>query len=209
MSKESHQEPGKSSHELLEKVEHLIEEPAPSSSEKVEEKKPPKVRQRALITYIALLFGVAFVLVLLSFLAQQRDISKMNQNTNNALSRAEQLQDDNRELRENNTALQNQLTDVLSQLETQRQTAESLQTQLDEALQKVAGLEVSLGTQEEDAGTYVQAYELLLTAQRALDEERTEEFQKAMTSLAPLADNLDKEGKALYQELLTATAMQP
>lgn len=204
MSKESHQEPGKTGHELLEKVEHLIEEPAPNPTEKVEEKKPPKVRQRALITYIALLFGVAFVLVLLSFLAQQRDISKMNQNTNNALSRAEQLQDDNRELRENNTALQSQLAEAQSQLEAQQQAVESLQAQLDEAEQQTS-LGIEYGTGEKTA----QAYELLLTARQALDEERMEDFQKAMTSLAPLADNLDAEGMALYQELLAATAIQP
>ena len=48
----------------------------------------------------------------------------------------------------------------------------------------------------------VKAYELLLTAERALDEENTEAFLSAMKSLKPLAENLDAKGKALYQELL-------
>ena len=73
------------------------------------------------MTYIAFLFGVAFVLVLLSFLIQQKDsrqtISELNQNANSALSRAEQLQDNNRELLEANQALQDQVVQLQADLD--------------------------------------------------------------------------------------------
>mgnify|MGYP000559070395 FL=1 len=88
----------KTSHELLEKVGQLIEEQPAGGEEAPHKEEPPAPnRNKALMTYIAILFGVAFVLVLFSFLMQQKDsrqtISELNQNANNALSRAEQLQD--------------------------------------------------------------------------------------------------------------------
>ena len=66
----------KSGHELLEKMGQLIEE-QPEEGAAPPEKQPettmPPNRNRALMTYIAFLFGVAFILVLLSFLIQQKD----------------------------------------------------------------------------------------------------------------------------------------
>ena len=112
MKKQPEKKPAKSGHELLEKMGQLIEEQpeasAPPAQEPPGEKPTSPNRNRALMTYIAFLFGVAFVLVLLSFLIQQKDsrqtISELNQNANSALSRAEQLQDNNRELLEANQA---------------------------------------------------------------------------------------------------------
>ena len=66
----------KSGHELLEKMGQLIEE-QPEEGAAPPEKQPettmPPNRNRALMTYIAFLFGVAFILVLLSFLIQGLD----------------------------------------------------------------------------------------------------------------------------------------
>ena len=206
----------KNNHELLEKVERLIEEP-PQEAEppqeveppKPEKKKPTAVRERALITYIALLFTVAFVLVLLSFLAQQRDISQLNENASSALSRAEKLQDENRELIEDNQTLRQQLQEALDRQEELSQAAQKAGSERAQAQEAQASLQGELDGVKAAKENQLKAYELLLQAQRALDEERTEDFQKNMTELAALADSLDTLGKALYQELLAATAVSP
>ena len=200
----------KNNHELLEKVERLIEEP-PQEAEppKPEKKKPTAVRERALITYIALLFTVAFVLVLLSFLAQQRDISQLNENASSALSRAEKLQDENREPIEDNQTLREQLQEALNRQEELSQAAQEAGSERAQAQEAQASLQGELDGVKAAKENQLKAYELLLQAQRALDEERTEDFQKNMTELAALADSLDTQGETLYQELLAATAVSP
>ena len=195
----------KSGHELLEKMGQLIEE-QPEEGAAPPEKQPettmPPNRNRALMTYIAFLFGVAFILVLLSFLIQQKDsqqtISELNQNANSALSRAEQLQDNNRQLLEANQALQTQV----EQLQADQNETKRLYQELEETYASLQEDHQALLEQSAEHAQQVKAYELLLTAERALDEENTEAFLSAMKSLKPLAENLDAKGKALYQELL-------
>ncbi len=76
--KAAREKPAKSGHELLEKMGQLIEEQpeasAPPCPGATWEKPTSPNRNRALMTYIAFLFGVAFVLVLLSFLIQQKGL---------------------------------------------------------------------------------------------------------------------------------------
>lgn len=203
----------KNAHEILEKVEHLIEEPR---SEESNQEKPPAlppvkkgsaVRERALITYIALLFTVAFVLVLLSFLAQQRDISQLNENANSALVRAEKLQDENRDLSNQNHELELELQAALQEQEELREEAQEAQEAMNQAQAAQETQQQEAAAAKERESSRVKAYELLLQAQRNLDEENTEAFQKTMTELAAQADDLDTQGKALYQEFLAATAV--
>ena len=206
MKKQPEKKPAKSGHELLEKMGQLIEEQpeasAPPAQEPPGEKPTSPNHNRALMTYIAFLFGVAFVLVLLSFLIQQKDsrqtISELNQNANSALSRAEQLQDNNRELLEANQALQDQVVQLQADLDETSKNYSQLEETHTSLQESHAALQAQCTKQEQQ----VQAYELLLSAQRALDQEDTEEFLTAMKDLKPLAENLDAEGKTLYQELL-------
>ncbi len=206
MKKQQEKKVSKSGHELLEKMGQLIEEQpeagAPPSQEPPVEKPTPPNRNRALMTYIAFLFGVAFVLVLLSFLIQQKDsrqtISELNQNANSALSRAEQLQDNNRELLEANQALQDQVAQLQTDLD---ETANHYQ-ELEETHTSLEESHEALQAQYTQQKQQIQAYELLLAAQRALEQENTENFLSAMKDLKPLAENLDAQGNALYQELL-------
>ena len=191
MKKQPEKKPAKSGHELLEKMGQLIEEQpeasAPPAQEPPGEKPTSPNRNRALMTYIAFLFGVAFVLVLLSFLIQH-----------SALSRAEQLQDNNRELLEANQALQDQVVQLQADLDETSKNYSQLEETHTSLQESHAALQAQCTKQEQQ----VQAYELLLSAQRALDQEDTEEFLTAMKDLKPLAENLDAEGKTLYQELL-------
>lgn len=199
----------KSGHELLEKMGQLIEEQPEECAippEKRPETTPPPNRNRALMTYIAFLFGVAFILVLLSFLIQQKDsqqtISELNQNANSALSRAEQLQDNNRQLMETNQALQTQV----EQLQADQEEADRNHQELEEACALLQEDYQALLERSAEQTQQVKAYELLLTAERALDEENTEGFLTAMKDLKPLAERLDAKGKTLYQELLPFVA---
>ena len=72
------------------------------SEENKQDGKLDERRKTALLRYIAVLFAVAFLLVLASLLGQMRDtknaITELNQSSTSALQRAEQLQDRNREL---------------------------------------------------------------------------------------------------------------
>ena len=193
MKKQPEKKPAKSGHELLEKMGQLIEEQpeasAPPAQEPPGEKPTSPNRNRALMTYIA-------------FLIQQKDsrqtISELNQNANSALSRAEQLQDNNRELLEANQALQDQVVQLQADLDETSKNYSQLEETNTSLQESHAALQAQCTKQEQQ----VQAYELLLSAQRALDQEDTEEFLTAMKDLKPLAENLDAEGKTLYQELL-------
>ena len=66
-------------------------------------------RKNALLRYIAILFAVAFLFVLLSLVMQMRDsratISELNAASASALKNAETLQDGNRQLQEENAPL--------------------------------------------------------------------------------------------------------
>ena len=206
----------KRKNQLLEKVERFIEEP-PHEPEPPQPEKPVSQRSRnmALLRYFAIMFVAAFVLVLLSFLQQRRDsrqtISELSQNASSALTRAEQLQADNRALTEQNTELteKNQdLTEQLSSLETQlqqlREEMEAVSNGTQEADQKIKDLEARLEEAENRQRESARAYELLLSARRALDEERVDDFIAAMSQLADMTSSLDTQGTAVYQELLKA-----
>lgn len=208
----------KQNQELREKMSRLLEEkpeadPTPEP-EQHEEKKPlSEARKRALISYIAILFGVAFVLVLLSMLIQQRDsrdtITQLNQNASSALDKAEQLQDQNRILAEKNLDLENRLRTTQSDLKELQEEADQMEQRLQDLQTSFQTSQNQLRELETDATQQrqkIQAYELLLQAQTALNQEDTDGFLAAMAELKPLAELLDTQGAALYGELLAGAA---
>ena len=66
--------------------------------------KIPGKKRTALLRYMAVMFAAAFLLVLVSFVSQTHrsntTISDLSQSASGALARAQQLQEDNRELQE-------------------------------------------------------------------------------------------------------------
>ena len=66
-------------------------------------------KKNALLRYVAIMFAVAFVFVLLSMFGQMRDsksaISELNQSSSSALQKAEALQEHNQELEKENIFL--------------------------------------------------------------------------------------------------------
>ncbi len=143
------------------------------SEENKQEGKLDERRKTALLRYIAILFAVAFLLVLVSLLGQMRDsqntISQLNQSSTSALQRAEQLQDRNRQLEEELARLQ------------------GLETELEEAQRTAAAYEQLLLTMElVNPG----AMEGNVAAEQALD------------ALEQMKDHLGPQGLEKYESLL-------
>ncbi len=158
-----------------------------------EEKKPAQVsseKRTALLRYLAILFAVAFLLVLLSYLIQafhsQSTIDKLNVTSASALQNAERLQELNQELTQANSLLNAELDNAhASILEYQESVNASCKAAADAA--------------EQEATKAVQdAYDLLLTALHAANAE-----EKAQALQAIKKEDLSEQGLKLYLQLLS------
>mgnify|MGYP005761716887 CR=1 FL=1 len=152
-------------------------------------------RKNALLRYIAILFAVAFLFVLLSLVMQMRDsratISELNAASASALKNAETLQDDNRQLQEENAAL--------------KEEVESLQDQLEDAESSSDGAwEQKVAEAKQEGQSIREAYENLLTLMRegTAGQEGNVAISKALESLELLQDYLGTQGQKEYQSLI-------
>lgn len=145
-------------------------------------------RRSAMVLYFSGLFFLAFLAVLVSMLVQQRNsqatISDLIAGKDTAVAKAEQLQDENRNLNQQIRELENQRQDALQQQEEARQALAEVQSALEE--QTRAGA----------------AYELVLRAQAALEQEDTEQFKSLLDQAQKEKDFLGPAGQALLEELL-------
>ncbi len=168
-----------------------------------QEKQPAplsEARKTALLRYMAVLFAVAFLLVLLSLILQAHSskatISELTQTSSSALSNVEQLQTQNRDLQnekqaltQEKTALEAQVEELKAQLEAAQQEAER-----EEDAEKQA-MELELSRTKD-------AYEALLVAKACETHEGNVTFSKAMDTLADLKEYLGEEALAEYEKLL-------
>ena len=83
-------------------------------------------RKKSLFRYIAIMFVVAFLLVLVSLIGQTRNISELSKSSVSALQNAEQLQEDNRSLQEQVVALTEEKLTLSNTVEELEQTVETL-----------------------------------------------------------------------------------
>lgn len=157
-------------------------------------------KRTALLRYMAILFGVAFLLVLLTFLIQLRDskqtISELNKSNASALQNAGKLQDENQALSAANATLEGQLDDLESQveeLEKSKKTLEKTQSQLEQELEKANQKVIDTQT----------AYVLLAQAKTAAAEEDHETLSTVMEQLNPLLDLLTDNDQATVAQLQT------
>lgn len=159
-----------------------------------------EARKTALLRYMAVLFAVAFLLVLLSLILQAHSskatISELTQTSSSALSNVEQLQTQNRDLQnekqaltQEKTALEAQVGELKAQLEAAQQEAE----REEDAEKQAMKLEL---TRTKDA------YEALLVAKNCETHEGNVTFSKAMDTLADLKEHLGEEALAEYEKLL-------
>ena len=185
--------------------ENLPEEPveektseSPEKAPETPEKAPISEKKRtALLRYMAVLFGVAFLLVLLSFLIQIRDsretISDLHQSNASALQNAVQLQ-------EQNQALSTAKDELELQLEEQEDAVEDLEDQLEKA--RTEATESGKMAQEEEALRL--SYELLF---KAMDLYNQEDYEGCMAVLEDEIPQEDLEkfpttAKGIYDQLL-------
>lgn len=127
---------------------------------------PPKdlnpKKKRALLTYMTILFVVAFLLVLLSFFMQLRDsratISELNESSLNALKNAQVLQAANEQLAEENKELNDQLN---AYEEENVQLTEAQQTAQQTALAYELLAQAQLARQAQDEAALAAALQAL------------------------------------------------
>ena len=193
---------------LLRKVEDMIEEkPEPQTEQPVTEAPAEKPganlsakRRAALVNYLAGLLTLAFGAVLISMLVQQRDnrntVNILTNDKTNALAKAEQLQDANRELQEQMNALERRVKQMEEANDLMQMTINKKDEENQEAAETIAKLQ-----EEIKAASSKKAYELLLAAQNALDHEDSESFLRAMTELLTMKNELGEAGQALCKEL--------
>lgn len=143
-------------------------------------------KRTAMLRYIAVLFAVAFALVLLSHLIQSRSsettIRELNATSVIALQNAEKLQEDNRSLTEKNEELSEALDNANSVV---AEYHESMSAELAGAYQR--------GVDET-----AKAYELLMKAMAEQDEELR---AKLLAELEPLKGCLTEDAQKTLEEL--------
>ena len=98
-------------------------------------------RKKSLLRYIAIMFVVAFVLVLVSLVGQTRSIGQLSESSASALQRAEELQTTNRELTDRMEALEEENKVLTGQLEELKKEQTALEQQLDTAEEDAAARE--------------------------------------------------------------------
>lgn len=169
-------------------------------------------KKTALLRYVAIMFAVAFVFVLLSMLGQMRDskttISELNQSSTSALQKAEALQDHNQELEKENAYLSGRLEEMENQLENVQTALAETEEQLKQAELDYDALEDEmerlLQEAEEEHASIVTAYESLLELQSAVTPGLQAGNEKAQSIMAELKQNLEYLGEyalEIYENL--------
>lgn len=192
-------------------LERFVEDTsAPAPTPEPEKKQTQANRNQAFIRYMAILFGVAFIFVVISMFIYQRDsretISELNQNASSALSRVEKLQEDYRKAAEENQALSLQVQQLQTELEEAKEQANLDLQEKDAAIAALEAEKAALTqgkTQTEGEKKAIsEAYELLCQGQLALSEERYKDCKAAMDKLAAQKDKLGKEALLLMEKIL-------
>lgn len=176
-----------------------------------EEKKPSADRterglddrkKTALLRYVAILFAVAFLCVLISMFQQMRDsratIFQLNQSSASALEKTEQLQENYQALQAVNKDLEAQIADL------EAQVAElSKRPEIDEDI--VSAMDHLRKEAKNAKGKTQEAYDALLYALESTtlgSQEGNVAFGKAMDTLETLKDYLGEKGMEVYEGLL-------
>ena len=103
-------------------------------------------RKKSLFRYIAVMFVVAFVLVLVSLVGQTRSIGHLSESSASALQRAEELQDNNRQLTE-------KLDEAEDKIETLQDENEDLTEEIQEKTEEIKALQAQIEALEQQLET--------------------------------------------------------
>lgn len=173
-----------------------IPEQAPQAAPPEDKRQAPlsSAKKTALLRYMAILFAVAFLLVLASLILQksssQEQIGALSESNASALTKAEQLQTQNRALQDEAAQLQTALDDAQAQLTEQADELEALREEYD-AL-------------EREADAVQDAYAALITALQCKTHEGNVTYSKAMDTVARNKKYLSDDALAAYEALLAS-----
>ena len=122
-------------------------------------------RKNAMLRYIGIMFIVAFVFVLVSMLGELRSseatISALNQSSTSAITKAEQLQDHNRQLETDNAYLEGRIEEMEKSLEQTEAELREARNELSEQTKDITALKTQLDETLEDLAELQAAYEQL------------------------------------------------
>ena len=122
-------------------------------------------RKNAMLRYIGIMFIVAFVFVLVSMLGELRSseatISALNQSSTSAITKAEQLQDHNRQLETDNAYLEGRIEEMKKSLEQTEAELREARNELSEQTKDITALKTQLDETLEDLAELQAAYEQL------------------------------------------------
>ena len=166
-------------------------------------------RKAAFLRYMAILFALAFILVLLSMILQSNSskatISELNETSRSAMENALQLQDENRSLHEQNDTLGEELAqtkELLAQKDAELAQAQQAQTELEAVRQELETLKKNEKQQaDSELAHTLEAYEALLCAMGCETKEGNVTYSKAMDLVEKYKNCLDQQGLAAYRKL--------
>lgn len=170
-------------------------------------------RRTALISYLAILFAVAFLVVALSMIFENRKLRSSNlalQDSNRsslassatALEKAEALQDENRRLSETIASLEGEKQQLLADADAanaEKDAALAEREPLAQENERLSQDYEALSKKEQDGAL---AFDLLCQALAAEREGLQDELVTAMRQLAPLKTLLPESGVPIYESLL-------
>ena len=177
---------------IAEQTPDTAQPPAPPE----EKRQPPlsDAKKNALLRYMTVLFAVAFLLVLASLILQknssQEQIGALNESNASAITRAEHLQTQNRDLQDEVASLKQELEDAQAQITGQSGELDALRDEYD-AL-------------EREADAVQDAYSALITALQCKTHEGNVTYSKAMGAVERNKQYLSDDAKAAYEALLTS-----
>ena len=169
-------------------------------------------RRSALVTYLAILFAVAFLFVALMMVVEAKRLKTMNQQTSASLTNnINALQAENQKLSGSNKELSARIAELEAEADTAAQEKDALQTRLDQLTQELAAKEAECGalqTQMEElnqrALDAVEVSELLHKAINADEEGDLEGLRELLDQIEALKDLLSPTEAEIYEELKLA-----
>ena len=156
-------------------------------------------RKNAMLRYIGIMFVVAFVFVLVSMLGELRSseatITELNASSTSAIQKAEQLQDNNRQLEKDNSYLTGRIEELEKQIEDLEFELALMEEEAEKNREHFSDALATMDQAQQQTNNVKTAYELLIEAQNAED---------PTAILAELEDYLhyfDKNARMIYENL--------
>ena len=176
-------------------------------------------RRTALVTYLAILFAVAFLFVAVMMVAETKRLKTMNQelqhdsqkNAATLTNNINALQEENQKLSKQNTELTKQIETLRMEASTQNSVLDQLREQLDAAVAEEEQLRGELETLRKEAETEkqktqdaVRVSELLHQAMAADEDGNLEDLKELLSQIEPLEELLSDTEREIYEELKIA-----